>query len=277
MYEAELHGKFSSRFERMEDILTSNVFSFFKYAKRTLFLQGYLKYLGFPISEQEVKNAQFLFWPRYEDNTEPDLVLIVGGYYLLFEAKYFSEFAKETLKVKSQLKREIDGGLREAKNYGKQFYLIAITRDAYRQDDKYEDIPRELKKFFVWSNWQTVAYFIDTILNTNMHISEEEYSFALDLYNLLDKKNLRGYKGWEQITLEKIDFRIINSSLFFEARTADFRGDFIGFSNTLQLVGKIMPPKEHMIFFDGRRDLFSSLLNYGLKHKESSIFFQEGE
>ena len=110
MYLAELHGKLPSKIERMEDILTSNVFSFFKYSTREIFLRVYLNRLGLLISDREAREAQFLFWPRFEENTEPDLVIIVGDYYLLIEAKYVSEFGGETEKTKSQLIREIEGG-----------------------------------------------------------------------------------------------------------------------------------------------------------------------
>jgi len=78
MYLAELHGKLSSKTERLEDILTSNVFSFFKYSDRTIFLRRYLKMLGFSVSSEEASEAEFVFWPRYEENTEPDLVIRVG-------------------------------------------------------------------------------------------------------------------------------------------------------------------------------------------------------
>ena len=94
MYLAELHGKLSSRVERMEDILTSNVFSFFKYSSRDIFLKNYLNKLGFNISDQEAEEAEFRFWPIFEDGTEPDLVIIIGNYYLLIEAKYFSGFSE---------------------------------------------------------------------------------------------------------------------------------------------------------------------------------------
>ena len=66
--------------ERMEDILTSNVFSFFKYSTREIFLKGYLNKLGFDISGQEANAAELIFWPRFEENTEPDLVIITGDY-----------------------------------------------------------------------------------------------------------------------------------------------------------------------------------------------------
>ena len=131
MYLAELHGKLSSRVERMEDILTSNVFSFFKYSKRDIFLKGYLNTLGFNVSEKEANEAEFLFWPRYEENTEPDLVIIVGKYYFLIEAKYFSDFGGETEKTKSQLLREIEAGQLDANNYRKKFIFIAITADYF--------------------------------------------------------------------------------------------------------------------------------------------------
>ncbi len=89
MYQAELRGKLASSFLRMEDVLTSDVFSFFKYSNREIFLKDYLRLLDLNVSVQEAYDAEFLFWPRYEDNTEPDLVIIVGDYYLLIEAKIF--------------------------------------------------------------------------------------------------------------------------------------------------------------------------------------------
>ncbi len=66
MYLAELHGKLSSRVERMEDILTSNVFSFFKYSSRDIFLKGYLNKLGFQVSAKEAEEAEFKFWPVFD-------------------------------------------------------------------------------------------------------------------------------------------------------------------------------------------------------------------
>ena len=70
--------------------------------------------MGFGVSEQEAKAAEFLFWHRLEDNTEQDLVIKVGRYYLLFEAKYFSGFAGGTEVTDAQLLREIKGGRLEA-------------------------------------------------------------------------------------------------------------------------------------------------------------------
>ena len=166
MYLAELHGKLSSKVERKEDILTSNVFSFFKYSSRDIFLKGYLKELGLgDLEDKDVKEAEFLFWPKYDDRTEPDLVIIVGKYYLLFEAKYHSWFGEETETREKQLEREIKGGKLEAKNYQKEFILFAITADYY-ENEKIKLILRRYKGLMKWTNWQLVSRVIKKHLIT---------------------------------------------------------------------------------------------------------------
>jgi len=147
-----------------------------------------LNKLGFDISNQEANEAEFIFWPRFEENTEPDLVIIVGNYYLLIEAKYFSGFAEETKKTKVQLLREIHGGKLEAKNYGKDFWLIAITADHYYKEHKFKIIPPEFIHRFKWTNWQSVSSFLYNVLESNRNMKKQQRDFALDLYNLLDKK-----------------------------------------------------------------------------------------
>jgi len=169
----------------MEDSLTSNVFSFFKYSSREIYLRDYLDKLGFEITVKDAEEAEFRFWPHYEDGTEPDLVIIVGKYYILFEAKYYSGFGKKSETTDEQLIREIKGGQLEAFSYGKEFYLIAITADYYFKKDKL-------------TNWQSVSSFLDNILSSNPNIKGSERDFCLDLYNLLDKKSLRSFRiQWE--------------------------------------------------------------------------------
>ncbi len=274
MYLAELYGKLPSRIERMEDILTSNVFSFFKYSDRKIFLKGYLNKLGFDISNQEANEAEFIFWPRFEENTEPDLVIIVGDYYLLIEAKYFSGFAEGTKKTKAQLLREIDGGKLEAKNYGKDFRLIAITADHYYKEDKFEIIPSDFVPHFKWSNWQYVSSFLYNILESNRNIKKQERYFALDLYNLLDKKNLRDFQGLNSL-YNVSAFLKSYASVFFEVITAKFRGDFIGFMQSLSFEKKITPLKK-TIFLSDQKKIFIPLLQLGkLKYTEIPIFYKE--
>lgn len=247
MYLAELRGKLSSRVERMEDILTSNVFSFFKYTNREVFLRGYLKQLGLDVSSQEAKDAEFLFWPVYEDGTEPDLVIIVGKYYLLIEAKYFSEFGGETETTLAQLTREVQNGQFEAANYAKMFKLIAITADYYYKKEKFTVLPSNSSSYLIWTNWQSVASLLNRTLETHGNLPDEVKVFARDLYDLLDKKNLRGF----QAIIIPPNKRLLMkeyTSVFLEAATASFRGAFVGFVESLSSQGRILPRKQ--VFFD---------------------------
>ena len=271
MYLAELHGKLSSRVERMEDILTSNVFSFFKYSNRGIFLKKYLNNLGFNISDREAEEAEFRFWPVFEDGTEPDLVIIVGNYYLLIEAKYFSGFGKKTETTDDQLKREIKGGQLEAFSYGKEFYLIAITADYYFKKYKFNAILPDFQSHFKWTNWQLVSSFLDNILSSNPNIKGPERDFCLDLYNLLDKKHLRSFQNITYNGPLLKDYR----SIFFDAKTAKLRGDFIGFIDSLSLT-KGLRPVDKTVFFSSSKRIFESLSKLEkLKQIKSPIFFKE--
>src|ERR1035437_2711851 len=128
---AELYGKIPSKLEDKEDILTSNVFSFLKYSNRQL-LKDYLSLLGLDVTLVEAKNAEFNFWTKYDDKTEPDLVIICGKYYILFEAKLYSDFAPETSKYDAQIIREIKMGKLAAESEDKNFVYIAITAEYYK-------------------------------------------------------------------------------------------------------------------------------------------------
>lgn len=275
MYLAELRGKFSSRVERMEDVLTSNVFSFFKYSTRTIFLKRYLIDLGFKVSDQDAEKAEFKFWPVFEDGTEPDLVMIVGDYYLLIEAKYFSEFSEGTKRIEHQLLRELKNGKLEAKNYDKEFKLIAITADYYYKEEKFKVIIKKerSKSIFKWTNWQSVSSFLDTILTSNPNIKGPERDFCLDLYNLLDKKHLRSFQSITYYGPLLKDY----SSIFFNAKTAKLRGDFIGFIDSLSLA-KGLKPVGKTVFFSSTKRIFKSLSKLEkLKKVKSPIFFKENE
>ncbi len=277
MYLAELQGKLSPKIGRMEDILTSNVFSFFKYSSRDTFLKRYLSNLGFDISTQQARDAEFLFWPRFEDNTEPDLVLLVANYYILIEAKYFSGFTGETPKTRSQLLREMDGGRREARSYGKQFCFVIITADSYKREDKLQDIPQDLKHHCIWTNWQQVSWFLYRTLENDPHIRVEDRHFATDLYNLLDMKNLRGFNGFEEQVGDRVSLRMdASANVFFDARTAKFRGGFIGFANGLLFDQKIdlFDAPVFLNMNKENRELFNLDLDQKIKHVRANVFYE---
>lgn len=157
MIQAELQGKISSRLDDAEDLLTSNVFSFFKYADRKTYLKIFLKDVGVLVSDRFLDDAEFRFWPRYDDSTEPDLVILVGGYYILIEAKHLSGFGVATHEKDCQINREYKGGLDEATSLGKVFIFVAITSHYYKPDHLFLDIPEEIRQALYWTNWQSVS------------------------------------------------------------------------------------------------------------------------
>ena len=215
MYIAELKGKLSTKVQNQEDILTSNVFSFFKYTKRRAFFLSFLRELGFEITEMEAEKAEFFFWPCYEDKTEPDVVVVVGKYYILFEAKYLSDFGGD------QLKREATGGSLAAKNLGRQFYLCAITADYSEPKEKFQNIRKLVN--FKWFNWQNITSFLEKKLKLDI----PDRIFAEDLYLLLKRKNLRIFDGF----LNKFKRKRFKEGrfAFFDYISANYRGEFIGF------------------------------------------------
>jgi hypothetical protein len=273
MYLAELHGKLSPKTERKEDLLTSNVFSFLKYSNREIFLKEYLRLLGYTLSQEAANNAKFIFWPRFAEGTEPDLVIIVGKYYILIEAKYFSAFDEESNLTRAQLIREIEVGKLEAKTNDKEFRLIAITADHYYKKEKFEVIPRDFMPLFTWTNWQTVTFFLEDVLEKETELPVEQISFVLDLHDLLDRKNLRGFRGCDCFA----NLHALTGcpdNIFFEAVTAIFRGSFIGFANSLSYSER-MNPINKTIFWHKRSGFFISLIKVArLKPVNSHVFFK---
>jgi len=275
MYQVELQGKMPKSFQRMEDVLSSNVFSFFKYADRKLFLKRFLDDLGFKVTDADVKTASFCFWPRFEDNTEPDLVIKVGLYYILFEAKYFSGFGAKTEKTEAQLVREIRGGMFEADAYKREFALVAITADHVYRDLILSEIPLEFHQYIRWANWQKVSALIEQVLAAEKKLKANERLFAEDLYSLLDKKNLRGYRG-TLLLIDKIPNLMDREYIFFEAESARFRGDFIGFIESLSALDSIKT-YQNLFFINNEHKGFDALFNKeGLNNFNGVLFYKKG-
>lgn len=232
MYVAELKGKLSSKLHRSEDILTSDVFSFFKYADRKIYLSSLIKILGLSATNKELLDAEFVFWPKYDDGTEPDLVLEIGQYYLLFEAKYLSGFGKETAISKGQLEREIEGGLYESRNRGMRFMAIAITAHYNHPKDIFVDVYKRYGSQFMWINWQSISkLLLDLLENHEDPKSLQNSEFAYDLYRLLEERNLRGFLSFDRfVNRYKLTPK---DKIFFAAQSSNYRGKFIGFKQAL--------------------------------------------
>ena len=269
MIHAELRGKLSSRNENREDILTSNVFSFFQYAERQVFLHKLLTSWGLRITEHDAREAKFQYWPKFPDGTEPDLVIVVGDYYVLIEAKYRSGFGEETALTKAQLVREAEGGAAEAGNL--RFKLIAVTADPYLRAEVRSQVPDGVS--FQWINWQRIALLIYQILESGVSLQAETKAFAKDLYDLFLSKKLRSYEGLT--VLGDLKGRLVQRErVFFNASTASYRGSFFGFLAALELEARLIQLADR-IFFGPTRNPFSSLgeTTCAIQPHEGAIFF----
>ena len=278
MYLAEIHGKLSSENENKEDILTSNVFSFFKYSDREIFLLPFLKSLGLDISKEDALQTEFLFWPSYSDGTQPDLVIITGSYYLLVEAKYHSGFGKETLSRKHQLIREIEGGVLEAETLDKKFKILTVTADYNPKSRAKEGVPPHHQSDLIPINWQKIAFIVYSILETEPNISPEMKLFAEDLYALLLKKNLRNFEGINAFNLATGSLKVIHDNIFFQANTASYRGDFIGFLAAMETLPQLSPSPD-ILFFGLQKHFFQfhGILNSSmLTNPDDNLFFKGG-
>ena len=253
MYLAELHGKLSGANENREDILTSNVFSFFKYTDREVFLYPLLKNFASDIMPEDAQDAEFVFWPQYEDGTEPDLVLIAGRYYFLIEAKYHSGFGQASETVQHQLIREVQNGRYQAHNLDKVFKLVAVSSHYVLSPDLYKEVPPDALDDFIWISWGRIALLLEKILESDPPLSPETRLFANDLHALLLRKNLRMYAG-QQFLFTYPFIQSIDEILFFDAQTAEYRGDFFGFLNTLKSQPKVDQFSEP-IFYSYTRSL----------------------
>jgi hypothetical protein len=273
MYQAEIHGKFAPHEERKEDILTSNVFSFFKYAKREIFLYQLITRLGIvDIEPWDAINAEFHFWPSFEDGTEPDLVIIIGNYYLVFEAKLFSGFGRGIVSEKDQLVREIRGGKTEAEYRNKKFSLIAVTAH-YSKHHFLTENPDALGVDLSWLNWNEIALLIYKIINETELLDDGTLCFANDLYELLLRKNLRKFAGLE--VLSTLDYIGETSTyLFYNPTTSQYRGDFFGFSEVLSGLSPITQIPSSFILQERVKMFFHHQSIESLNQVPENIFFK---
>ncbi len=238
MLTAELKGKLPAGVRNLEDVLTSYVFNFLQYSTRTVYLAEFLRALGIDASKQSLGAASFRFWPTLDDGTEPDLVLRVGDHYLLFEAKLFASFDPGDSERQPQVEREIREGMVEAEREGRQFQFVAVTADScfrpavLRCQTRYARLAQ-------WTNWQSIARLILAV-SENLGERAPDREYALDLLAILDARNLRGFRGFDELVGEAIPPP--QERIFLRAEQLAYRGEFIGFAEALHAVPVIGPP-----------------------------------
>lgn len=214
---AQLKRKLPQRFEGMEDILTSSVFSLLCYLPVADGNDILARFTGLAINSSK---SEVAFWPRYptlpgfstgpsseqKDNrgmTEPDVVINTGSHRLFIEAKFGSDLDADY----DQLGREFAIGYRLAKEASQQFTLIAITRDIRRPCPGGIDLTSGLQKklravsqnghwndadeicqavatSFQWVNWQRMWRCLDQYNKKALNPLVRDVCSLLTLHNL---------------------------------------------------------------------------------------------
>ena len=226
-------------------MLTSYVFGFLKYASRKMYLRRFLEEFEIQASKVDLENAEFRFWPALTDGTEPDVVIVVGDHYLLFEAKLFASFDLGNSCRQPQVVREIEGGLEEAAREGKQFHFVAVTADSCFPREALGCYPRQAS-VMRWVNWQSIARLILTQIEAHERVALPDGDYARDLLAILDFRNLRGYRGFDAIDMPATVRP--PEPLFLAAQTFAYRGEFLGFRTTLGGLPVVEPVASPLFF-----------------------------
>jgi hypothetical protein len=266
---AEVHGKLSrsgaNLTERMEDLLTSDVFSACKYVRpETLllpFLRGAQSVEGTRLykllSERGVK-TRFKFWPRLS-NCEPDVVIAIESAsgtlsIALIEAKYYSAKSSSALSEdeliaatapRDQLAREYQALGEVHKLFGvsetkvSERVLVYVTAHRSMPKETIEEslaeiesmVPSEGPINLFWTTWFELY---PLIRQTSSSASDWEIPILDDLQSLLERKHLIRFRGFQ---LEKT--RLVPTNAIYQRQLADKGSGYTWPSSVPPLIARI--------------------------------------
>lgn len=230
---AEVHGKLAN-VENKEDLLTSDVFSAFRYLPVNLGLIPFLKQMVNGTTGKRIGNlfsdcltADYVFWPKTSFfKREPDLLILIGRKVktpiaVLIEAKYHSG-KHDAFRKKSKETLKIYDGDQLAEQYAelnkRNIYLDGVGRELLLAADPliqlfvtaHEAIPLEMigesrgklaqegaftGQNMYWINWQA-AYDAATDTLTTQILSDYQRFVLEDLKKLLEWKGLVSFHGF---------------------------------------------------------------------------------
>ncbi len=259
---AEIRGKISSDsskvYERLEDLLTSDVFGTFKYLEPTYiytFLKNHLKRFSeeqpdFRINCDNIQKVEYIFWPKI-GTKEPDLILqFKYGNQILFsviiEAKYMSGASdfelndSELQKEKRQHETVLTGNqladyFLELKDYGEDKYLVYCTshfippREEYENavcavKSKGEDLVEYFLQRFYWTSWREVYKFFRGNRGKGTLLID-------DLLLLLERKNFNPI-SWNSVINKKFttsDIKFYEGAEYFNFDSPIFKPTDLSF------------------------------------------------
>jgi len=232
---AELHGKLAPKrpggfYERMEDLLTSDVFGTMKYAG---WEQGFMDWLRsaqrpwesgknaeelFP-NNKDIKEVCYQFWPILRNGKEPDLLIEIhekGGSIaaVMIEAKYLSGPSNFDIEGEFTVAEVSGDQIADQINYfpvslgeanEKEINVrnhIYITAHFMCPIETFRDSRKKIRRHdvsYFWLNWQNLPAFLEEKIHK---VDARTRSILADLLDLLKRKELVPFKGFQSSQLK---------------------------------------------------------------------------
>ena len=225
---AEVHGKISSSGsninDRMEDLLTSNVFQLFRYLPKE---HGILPVLSSAENSYDgeqsrtfiipagVNNVSYHFWKRF-NNCEPDVFIelkqdekVLAN--IMIEAKYLSgksgsavyEEEEDGVEIYVAQSDQLEKLWNALKTYSADtpHYLFYLTMDWVMPTPSIDESIKAIaddncRDSIYWLNWQSIHTTINEIVQKGKgSLSRAEELILTDILELLNKKGLKEFSG----------------------------------------------------------------------------------
>lgn len=219
---AEVHGKVDPAStlpgDRMEDTLTDAVFSTLTYLPAEVFAAVLAPLLPASAHPLDLAEPLVQFWPSLPTGTEPDVVVTVDGWMVVFEAKYQSPFSTGSDPSDHQLVREWADARPVA--HAQQLHgpvVVAVTADPAQPPDiaqakdciaasaDFAGVDLDPGEAVRWMSWQHIATVIES---HHPGLAPHEQTLVEDLFDLMERRGVR--RMFEPFNPE--DYWLINSA-----------------------------------------------------------------
>jgi hypothetical protein len=230
---AELHGKLSPHrlngcHDRMEDLLTSDVFGTMKYAGWQFGFMEWLRSAIHPFDgtmasmalpkDDDIERLHYVFWPSLANGREPDMLIGIECsdgkiIQIMVEAKYLSGASDVTLQD-TEINSYYSGNqiADQVNNFPKTFPDLSkksiaacvhmyVTAHYSCPIDIYENAKTYIKKIDIplfWINWQSLPAFL--IVAREKSVTGGTCALLSDLLDLLIRKDLVPFAGFHYQT-----------------------------------------------------------------------------
>jgi len=222
---AELHGKLNPErpagvYERMEDLLTSDVFGTMKYVGWHYGFMNWLRAATSPDgksyasdvlpADDNIEHVHFEFWPLLRNNREPDLLIRIKPLsgaiiQVMIEAKYFSGASDIAIAIEdttpdrsgNQIADQVNCFPNPQDEFMQNAHIYITADDSCpltTYDRAAEHIIREEVPLF-WLNWQSLKVYLQDLPMEDIGRQE----MISDLIKLLVRKDLIPFHGFKAI------------------------------------------------------------------------------